>query len=81
MRSEFAYSTAISQSNRKAHDWTSISHKKPINVMIEICQNLCQHGIANVLRSFRFLVSSTKYVRQRGIYLEGKHYVKANRCK
>ena len=68
-RSKFGYSTGISLSNKVAHNWTSISHKKPINVIVEVCQNLCQDGIANVFRPFSFLIASfTKYVRQRGIY-------------
>ena len=68
MCSKFAYWTAISQSNKAAHNWTPISHEKPINVIVEIYQNLCQHGIANVFRAFSFFLASfTKYVRQRGI--------------
>ena len=54
MCSKFAYWTAISQSNKAAHNWTPISHEKPINVIVEIYQNLCQHGIANVFRAFSF---------------------------
>ena len=36
---------------RSARNWTSISHKKPINMIVAIRQNLCQHGITH----FRYI--------------------------
>ena len=72
---------AVLQSNKAAQNWTSISHKKPINAIVEIilCQNLCQHGIAKNSGLPCFFSEFYK-ICEAGIKKENV-YLKASHCK